>query len=73
MFKYLHTIAHAEKEKDFKRAEITTSKFVYGKVTYTNLVQRNSENLERKKQIKGNKKEKRWNVEKGRILKYGKC
>ena len=41
---------------------MTTSKCVYGKVTETNLVHRNSEHLEKKKKnkIKGQK----WNAKK---------
>ena len=38
-----------------KSAEMTTNECVYGKVIETHFVQRNSENLEKKKK-KGNKK-----------------
>ena len=41
---------------------MTTNERVYGKVIETNLVQRNSENLEKKKKIKENKKI--WNAHK---------
>ena len=36
-------------QKVRKTLEMTTNKCVYGKITKTNLVQRNSENLEEKK------------------------
>ena len=42
-----------------RKSSKVQNKFVYGRVTDTNLVQRNSENLE-KKSIKGNKKEIEW-------------
>ena len=35
---------------------MTTNKCVYSKIAKTNLVQRNSENLGKRKEIKGNKK-----------------
>ena len=40
---------HAKSYKDLKSAEMTTSKYVCGKITETRLVQRNPENLGKKK------------------------
>ena len=52
---------HTKCEKDLKSAEMTTNKcVVHGKVTETNLVQKNSEYLGGK--IKGT--DKKWNAQK---------
>ena len=40
---------HEKSENDLKRAEMTTYSCVNGKVTETNLVHRNSENLGKEK------------------------
>ena len=50
---------------------MTTNECVSGKVTETNLVHRNTENLEKKNN--NNKKGKKWNAKKDSILKYVKC
>ena len=45
----IFSLLHAKSEKVIKSAELTTDKCVNGKVTETNLVHRNSENLKKKK------------------------
>ena len=42
-------------QKDLKSAEMTTNKYVFGKVTETHHVQRNSESLKKIDEIKGKK------------------
>ena len=62
---------YVRSEKDFKIAEITTNKNVYGKVTDTKLVQRN---LKKKKKIKRKLKKKKMECSKRqnfRILSVG--
>ena len=44
----------AKSEKSLKSAEMTTSMYVYDKITVTYLVQRNSEKIEKTNKIYGN-------------------